>query len=296
MRDLVSFDGPGDELQKQAIARIKTIEDSHSAAAGRYYAWLAKTEYGFVDGLEAYLVHLRKTYQAARTIRAYFFAAKNRVRALMPFLLAGERGQLLEYLQRLNPDKSDIAVEADKILSGEEIDRLVETLHGGSCPIGGADTIGYAAEFLKATACRISEMLDARWTDVLDSGPTVYLRVHGKGKKERVIPFTETDLLERLRRHFQGETWLFEHEKKQYTRGYISPALTHAGREIIGRKISAHTFRHSTLTRMIKKGIPIKAVSKFAGHGSTAITNDLYIHVSVEPEDLLGLWKEEKKP
>ena len=43
---------------------------------------------------------------------------------------------------------------------------------------------------------------------------------------------------------------------------------------------------------MIKKDIAVKAVSRFAGHSSTAITQDTYVHISVQDEDLAGLWDE----
>ncbi|MBA7477125.1 Tyrosine recombinase XerC [subsurface metagenome] len=295
-KDLVGFEASGDGLQKQLIDRIKSLEDSHTAAAGRYYAWLDKTGYGFVDGLEPYLAYLRANYQSARTISAYFFGAKNRVRMLMPSFKAEERGQLQEYLQRLNPDKSERSIDADKILSGEEIKRLLDALREGNLDVMGCDVLAYAVEFLQASAARISEMLAARWTDVVETGSEVRIRIHGKGHKERTIPFVETsgDLLARLRRHFQGTTWIFEHDKKKYTRGYISAGLRHAGKHVLARDISAHTFRHSTLTRMIEKGIAIKKVSRFAGHSSTAITQDLYVHLAMKHEDLSGLWDEGK--
>ena len=42
---------------------------------------------------------------------------------------------------------------------------------------------------------------------------------------------------------------------------------------------------------MVKKGIAVKAVSRFAGHSTTAVTQDMYVHVSVQDEDLVDLWE-----
>ena len=290
MTDLATSGGKGDDLQKHFIDRIRTLEDAYSPAASRYFEWIEDTGRGFIDGLESYLKHLRETYQSARTISTYISAAKNRVRMLLPFLPATERGQLREYLRRLKPDKSERSIDDDKVLSGEEIEKLLAGLRSGKAKVPGAETIAVAAEFLQATGCRISELLNARWTDIVENG-TVRLRIHGKGKKERTIPFVAGNLLDRIREHFRGDTFLFEHDGKQYTRQYLSQTIARAAHEILGRDgISAHTFRHSVLTQMVKKGIAVKAVSRFAGHSTTAVTQDMYVHVSVQDEDLVDLW------
>lgn len=38
-----------------------------------------------------------------------------------------------------------------------------------------------------------------------------------------------------------------------------------------------HTFRHTCLTRMHKRGVPLEIVSKWAGHASVAITEKVYV-------------------
>ena len=148
MTDLATSGGKGDDLQKHFIDRIRTLEDAYSPAASRYFEWIEDTGRGFIDGLESYLKHLRETYQSARTISTYISAAKNRVRMLLPFLPATERGQLREYLRRLKPDKSERSIDDDKVLSGEEIEKLLAGLRSGKAKVPGAETIAVAAEFL----------------------------------------------------------------------------------------------------------------------------------------------------
>ncbi len=279
-------------LEQKVIDSIKATEDGYTPAAGRYFAWIDKTSHGMIDGLEPYLKYLRKTFQSARTISTYLSAAKNRVRKLMPHLKAEQHGQLEALLKSLKPDKADRAVDVDKILTGAEIDKLVEGLRAGKVP--GGPTLAFAVEFLQATGCRVSEMLDAQSADISHNG-SVRLRVHGKGKKERKIPLAAGDLLERIRKHFKGATWLFEHNGRPYTRQFISQGITRAAQRILNRDgVSAHSLRHSVLTRMIERGIAVKAVSRYAGHSSTAITQDLYIHVDVVEEDLAGLWDDDE--
>ena len=90
-------------------------------------------------------------------------------------------------------------------------------------------------------------------------------------------------MLEAIRSTFHGETYLFQTQGgKPYRTTYVSYEITKAGRRILGRKISAHSMRHSFATLTIRDGASIKAVSKYLGHSSTAITMDMYVHESLE--------------
>ena len=62
----------------------------------------------------------------------------------------------------------------------------------------------------------------------------------------------------------------------------MSYEIIKAGKRILGRRISAHSMRHSFATLAIRDGASIKAVSKYLGHSSTAITMDMYVHESLE--------------
>jgi integrase len=59
---------------------------------------------------------------------------------------------------------------------------------------------------------------------------------------------------------------------------------------------SAHTFRHSYVTRLLASGVPTKTVSYLVTHSSVATTLDLYDHVNVEDirRQLLeaGIWSD----
>ena len=65
--------------------------------------------------------------------------------------------------------------------------------------------------------------------------------------------------------------------------GLLAPKMVErAGKRILGRRISAHSMRHSFATLAIREGASIKAVSKYLGHSSTAITMDMYVHERLE--------------
>jgi integrase len=46
-----------------------------------------------------------------------------------------------------------------------------------------------------------------------------------------------------------------------------------------GIKVRLHDMRHTTATLMLRAGVPLKVVSEFLGHSTTAITADIYSHV-----------------
>ncbi len=289
------IEAAGGQLEQRLIDKVKRIDDAYSPAAGMYFAWLKKSGSGFIDSLSEYLAYLRQTYQSARTIGTYIGAAKHRVRLLLPFLPADVRLQVKDYLADIKPDKTERSIDESKILSPDEIDRLLEGLAGGSSRVPGAETIGYAIEFLRATGCRVSELINCRLVDVKENEKgKIRLRVHGKGRKERLLVFPPGNLLARIKNNYQGKTWLFEHSGKQFGRAYLSQGIARAAQNILDRDgVSAHTLRHSVLTQMIKKGIAIKKVSRYAGHASTSITLDMYVHLGMLDRDLVGLWDSE---
>jgi integrase len=58
----------------------------------------------------------------------------------------------------------------------------------------------------------------------------------------------------------------------------VEVAAKAAGHEGVG----AHTLRHSAATAWLEAGVHIKAVADLLGHGSIAITGDLYGHLTPE--------------
>ena len=286
-----AFAGGKLEEQRQ-IQRLMQIEDAYTPMASRYFTWLEKTGYGLVDGLQPYLAYLRQTYRSARSIATYIAAAKNRVRLVLWTMRPDVRLQVQDMLANIRGDKSERSIDESKILTPEEIDNLLEGLGGESSRVAGATTIGYAIEFLRATGCRISELIDCRLVDIVEHEKgKIWLRVHGKGRKERFLRFPAGNLLGRIKNHFEGKIWLFEHGGKQFNRHYFTQGISRAAQNILDRDgVSAHTLRHSWATQAVKRGIAIKKISRYLGHASTSITLDMYTHIAMEDSDVNEMW------
>ena len=147
-------------------------------------------------------------------------------------------------------------------------------------------------EFLAATGCRVSELTGVLLTDCKIEGGYVVIAVRGKGNrkadfKERRV-FISSPMYDRIIETFDGQKYLFETSGgKRYSRSYISDQIGQLTLTVLGRRLSAHKLRHTCITRLLREGKPIDAVSRYAGHSSIQITAR-YSHNHLQPEDVLG--------
>ena len=239
-------------------------------------------------GLEAYVAYLKKTGYAASTINKRLQAAKHRFR-----LVFRQSGGSLDVLQRYEVDtalkeikgvkRNTRAVDLEKTLTLEELRRLVKSER-----VPGRTRL--MIEFLACTGVRASELAGIRIQDLGEEHGYVAVRIVGKGTKERYLK-VRPGLVQRIRAVFAGDTYLFETQGgKPYTRQEVSGWVRSAGRLMLGRRISAHTLRHTFATLQIRKNRKVKALSVYLGHSSTAITQDMYVHEELDLEDLdMGL-------
>lgn len=145
-------------------------------------------------------------------------------------------------------------------------------------------------ELLYATAIRVSELVGLDIDDV-DEERRV-LRVLGKGRKERSVPYGAPA-------ESAVRDWL-EYGRPHLLRPGAGAALflgarggrlgVRAVREIVHRRLQAvpqapdlgpHGLRHSAATHLLEGGADLRAVQELLGHASLA-TTQIYTHVSVD--------------
>ena len=205
---------------------------------------------------------------------------KARLRATLASADFSRQARLEMMLRSLDRDSETRApafvvtgVAEDRIVTREQFDRLVA---------GTSRRTGFFLWFLYNTGCRAAEMCGARRDRCEDLGDMVRVTVIGKGNKERKVDI-EKPLFEAILAFFPAGTCLFQTQGgKPYRPSYVSYEIIKAGRRILGRRISAHSMRHSFATLAIREGASIKAVSTYLGHSSTSITMDMYVHESLE--------------
>ena len=149
-------------------------------------------------------------------------------------------------------------------------------------------------ELLYATGLRVSEAvgLQAGLVDLEAS----YLRVLGKGGRERIVPFgarakAAIELyLDARAVKFPGvaEPLFLASHGGRMTRGVIEAQLKDYAKSAgITRSVSPHILRHSFATHLLSGGADLRAIQEMLG-GKRITTTERYTHV--EPEHLRRVW------
>ena len=170
-----------------------------------------------------------------------------------------------------------------------EVDRLLEAASAG----GIRDRA--LLELLYAAGLRVSEAIGLDRDDVSLDG--AFVRVIGKGDKERLVPIGEVSI-----DHLTG--WLEGPRAQLLARNHVAPVrggplfLGDRGRRLarqqawaavtgaaqragLGGKVSPHTLRHSFATHLLEGGADLRVVQELLGHASIS-TTQLYTHVTGE--------------
>lgn len=173
-------------------------------------------------------------------------------------------------------------------LSYVEIEKLLQAIDQ-SKPEGGRNRA--MLEVLYSSGLRVSELVDLKLNNVYaDIG---FLRVIGKGNKERLVPIGRdamkylkiyTDQIRGKPPHkapqkgFEGYVFLNRNGKK-LTREMIFMIIKDLASQIgLDKSISPHTFRHSFATHLIEGGADLRAVQEMLGHESIT-TTEIYTHL-----------------
>ena len=144
-------------------------------------------------------------------------------------------------------------------------------------------------EVLYSTGIRVSELVGLNLEDINFSNLT--LKVLGKGRKERVVPFgipardAIDKYLDESRNKFNSKniTALFLGQRGnrlnvRQVRRILNKALAQIEN---GKEISPHDLRHSAATHMLEAGADLRIVQELLGHSSLATTQK-YTHVTIE--------------
>ena len=170
-----------------------------------------------------------------------------------------------------------MAVTSDKVLDIEEARKLVGHTKDA--------TIRLMVTFLVSTGVRVSEMLKLQLSDLKEGkGDLAQVRVMGKGARERTI-YVKKSLLDRVRKYFHGQTWLFEHQGKPYSRISVTNRIKLEALRILGREVTPQQLRHTWAAIQIKMGRDMRAVAAVLGHSSPGPTARLRADAQLKPEE-----------
>jgi integrase/recombinase XerC len=152
-------------------------------------------------------------------------------------------------------------------------------------------------ELIYATGIRVSELVGVEAADLHFEERLV--RVRGKGKKERIVPFGGK-ALEALREYRRARPELLGEAASEpafflnYRGGRLTPRSVQRmvrkciRRTAVARKISPHSLRHSFASHLLGRGADLRVIQELLGHSSLATTQK-YTHVDLQ--QLLGVYR-----
>ena len=143
-------------------------------------------------------------------------------------------------------------------------------------------------ELLFSTGLRVFELCNLKKENV--NLKTGYVKITGKGNKERIIPICSPETLQALKEYFilfqnfimiKGYFFinrLNQRLSEQSVRFMIKKYSIEIGTE---EKITPHMFRHSIATMLLENGVDIRYIQDFLGHSSIS-TTQIYAKVNRE--------------
>lgn len=145
-------------------------------------------------------------------------------------------------------------------------------------------------EVLFSCGLRVSELVNLQWSQLYPDEH--YVRVFGKGGKERLVPISDRALKEidnympwrnSLKIKPGEEAYIFLNRRGSHlTRTMILIMLKRQAEEAgIQKTISPHTLRHSFATALLEGGADLRVIQAMLGHENIG-TTEIYTHLSMQ--------------
>ena len=173
-----------------------------------------------------------------------------------------------------------------EVLSTEEIDRMEAAIDLSKWEGQRNKAI---IELLFSCGLRVSELVNLKFNDIFERDK--FLRIIGKGDKERLVPISESALHEiklwlydrNLMKIKPGEQdYVFLNRRGAHlTRTMILIMIKRTAEEAgITKTVSPHTLRHSFATELLKGGADLRAIQEMLGHENIK-TTQIYTHIDI---------------
>jgi integrase/recombinase XerD len=269
-----------DYLSVEKGLSLNTVS-SYALDLGKFHAWLdvkggsldrftRDDVLGFMDSLRAEGL---ATSSTCRILSA--------VRGLARYMLL--EGLITEDpVENLpTPKKWDILPKA---LSKRQVMGILEVDDPSSLHVRDAAML----ELIYSSGLRVSELISLKVSDInFEAG---FLRVTGKGSKERVVPAHPRalqsikryahDLRPKLLKDRRSDYLFLTTRGKPMTRQRFWQTLKSYG-QAAGVELSPHVLRHSFATHMLEGGADLRSLQKMLGHSDIS-TTQVYTKVTME--------------
>ena len=169
-------------------------------------------------------------------------------------------------------------------LNIDEVERLLDT-PSNSTTFGKRDKA--MLELLYSCGLRVSELINLSYHNIHIQDE--YIRIHGKGNKERMLPMGEIaiDYLTAyekearplLLKNGQCDSYFLSNRGKAMSRqNFFYIIKSYAMQAGIEKPLSPHSLRHAFATHLVQKGADLRSVQLMLGHSDISSTQ-LYTHI-----------------
>lgn len=230
------------------------------------------------DALLAYLLDLQRKGLTAATVA-------RRLAALKAFFSFLARVNYLDEDPTAELSSPKLIQRLPRVLTQQDVEKLLVAPRCNT-PIGLRDRA--MLEMAYATGLRVSELVGLDIESV--NSEAGYVRVFGKGARERVVPLGRialrclADYLERgrpvLTGGWGGKALFVNRRGERLTRQAFWKILKgYAKTAGVNKKLSPHTLRHSFATHLLENGADLRVVQELLGHADIG-TTQIYTHIT----------------
>ncbi|HDP69828.1 MAG TPA: site-specific tyrosine recombinase XerD [Actinobacteria bacterium] len=250
----------------------------------KYLTFLDKKKINSVDKISYqnvldYLTDLKKKGYAPTSISRSVAAIKT----FHKFLVQEE---ITKNFPTANLKFPKVPKRLPRVFTVEEMLRLLVQPHGNT-PLNFRDKA--MLEVLYGSGIRVSELVSLNTEDIDDESG--YIRVLGKGSKERIVPIGSHGLeaiseyikkgrLKLTKGHYSSALFLNQHGKRLTRQGCWKILNKHAKRASL-KNLHPHSLRHSFATSLLQGGADLRSVQEMLGHADIS-TTQIYTHITKE--------------
>ena len=169
-------------------------------------------------------------------------------------------------------------------LNIQEVEKLLEAPSSSSL-LGQRDRA--MLELLYSCGLRVSELINLSYHNI--NLKEEFIRIHGKGNKERVLPIGEmaidylmkyeTNARPVLLKNGQSDSYFLSNRGSAMSRqNFFYIIKAYANQVGIDKPLSPHSLRHAFATHLVQKGADLRSVQLMLGHSDISSTQ-LYTHI-----------------
>ena len=169
-------------------------------------------------------------------------------------------------------------------LNIQEVEKLLEAPSSSSL-FGQRDRA--MLELLYSCGLRVSELINLSYHNI--NLKEEFIRIHGKGNKERVLPMGEiaidylmkyeTNARPVLLKNGQSDSYFLSNRGSAMSRqNFFYIIKAYANQVGIDKPLSPHSLRHAFATHLVQKGADLRSVQLMLGHSDISSTQ-LYTHI-----------------